>query len=75
MCVRYAMSAATGAVLWKFAANDWIVGAATVDSTGLVYVGSVDSNVYGINGTNGSAVWTFPTGGKVVAAPVIGPNA
>jgi eukaryotic-like serine/threonine-protein kinase len=38
---------------------------------GIVYVGTLDGNLYAMNATNGDRLWNFTTGGWVVSSPAV----
>jgi outer membrane protein assembly factor BamB len=38
---------------------------------GLLYVGSVDYNVYALNASDRALVWNFTTGGQVYSSPAV----
>ena len=40
-------------------------------ANGVVYIGSRDNNVYALNATTGSKVWSFSTGGWVHSSPAV----
>jgi outer membrane protein assembly factor BamB len=48
---------------WRSPTDDVYSPPAVVD--GVVYVGSGDSNVYALNASTGTNLWTFGTGGDV----------
>jgi outer membrane protein assembly factor BamB len=72
-------SADTGISLSNVASTklDWTAttGAAVVSSpavvNGVVYVGSIDGNVYALNATSGATLWTGTTGGGVDSSPAV----
>ena len=43
-----------------------------IGSDGTVYVGSVDTKLYAINGKSGVKLWEFETGDFVYSSPAIG---
>jgi outer membrane protein assembly factor BamB len=45
---------------WKFTTNGAVISSPTV-ADGIVYVGSVDKNIYAIGALNGSLIWKFTT--------------
>lgn len=55
--------------LWTFQCEDEIRGS-PMHEKGIVYIGSYDSNLYAVNGTNGQLIWKFPTGGGIVGQPI-----
>ena len=60
--------------MWKFATSGAVWSSPAIDSTGDVYIGSLDFNVYCIDGSTGSLVWTYSTQGGVQSSPAIGAN-
>jgi eukaryotic-like serine/threonine-protein kinase len=55
---------------WKFATNAEIVSSpAAVD--GVVYFGSLDSNIYAVDANNGVQKWAFKTGFPVASSPAV----
>jgi outer membrane protein assembly factor BamB len=57
-------------VRWKFATNDEIKSSPAIDE-GIVFIGSVDSNVYSIDLENGNQVWAYKTNGAVEATACV----
>ena len=53
-----ALDALTGSEQWIFEAGDGVVRAPVVVN-GIVYVGSLDGNVYAINGSSGTKLWNY----------------
>jgi outer membrane protein assembly factor BamB len=37
----------------------------------VVYFGSLDNNVYALNGKTGALLWTYATGGQVWSSPAV----
>jgi serine/threonine protein kinase len=56
--------------LWTFECEDEIRGSPAYQN-GLVYIGSVDNNLYAVNGFDGSFLWKYPTKGAIVGRPVV----
>jgi eukaryotic-like serine/threonine-protein kinase len=54
-----AVNAKSGALAWSFTAGDQIDTTPAVD-TGMVFVSSLDGNLYGLNASNGAFVWRVP---------------
>jgi len=46
-------------------------GPSVEPSTGTVYVGSHDSNLYALDAPTGESKWTVDTGGRVLGCPVV----
>jgi outer membrane protein assembly factor BamB len=55
---------------WIFSTGDKVWSSPAV-AEGVVYIGSLDHNVYAVNLSNGSELWRFPTGGGVTASPLV----
>ena len=61
-------------VKWK---NKWTGGGSFVMPSspavadGVVYVGSLDGDVYTLNAASGSINWGFPTGDQVLSSPAV----
>ena len=53
----YALSAETGALLWKYTTGDEIDSSPAVANR--VYVGSNDGNVYALSAKTGALVWKY----------------
>ncbi len=56
--------------LWSFKCEDEIRGTPAI-SQGLLYIGSYDNNLYGLNAADGKFQWKYPTDGGVVTRPVV----
>ena len=56
--------------IWEFACEDEIRGSPTY-SSGAIYVGSYDNNMYAVKSSNGEFLWKYPTDGGIVSKPVI----
>ncbi len=69
--VVWALDADTGSKLWRFdgAAGPYIEGGAISD--GLFVIGNSDGNVYALDVESGVLKWTFETGHRVWATPLI----
>jgi outer membrane protein assembly factor BamB len=77
----YCLDATTGAVIWKTSLGELIDAYISWDSfqvrsspcvvDGRLYVGHVDYNVYCLDITDGSIIWTFETGGMVASSPAV----
>src|SRR5262249_37739114 len=65
----YALDAATGAVRWTFAAQDYISSSATV-SGDRIYISDF-GHLYAIDQQTGALVWNFPTERSIYFAPVV----
>jgi outer membrane protein assembly factor BamB len=51
----------TNETLWNFKADGYIWSDVAV-AGGIVYVGSLDNNVYALNSTTGASIWNYTTG-------------
>jgi len=65
-----ALSAKTGATLWKFATGGSVLGGVAV-AKGVVYVGSQDKNVYALNATTGAKLWSFGAAAPLFYSPAV----
>jgi outer membrane protein assembly factor BamB len=71
----YALSQASGAVLWRYALGAQVrASAPAVDANGVVYVGCYDHNVYAISPA-GALVRLYASDDYIRSSPVIGANA
>jgi glucose dehydrogenase len=69
----YALSASTGATIWKHKTatnNAWSPGSPAV-ANAVVYVGSEDHRVYALKASSGAKLWSYRTGGQVESSPVV----
>lgn len=57
----YALDAATGKLLWKFATGD-VVHASPALASGTVFIGSWDSYLYALDAGTGAVKWRFKAG-------------
>ena len=60
----------TPKLLWNFSTGNWVLSAPAVVGS-VVYVGSIDGNVYALNATNGAQLWSFSTGNGVWSSPAV----
>jgi outer membrane protein assembly factor BamB len=62
-------------VKWSFAGNSSPLSGGLFSSpavvNGVVYFGSIDSNVYALNASTGVKLWAFATGSYVVSSPAV----
>lgn len=58
-------------VVWEFTDTRDQYAAHGAVANGILVIGNGDGNVYGINTEDGSAAWTFETGDRVWAPPLI----
>lgn len=54
---------------WQYSAEVDISSPAVAN--GVVYVGSIDGNVYALNARTGALVWQYPTGGYIQSSPAV----
>jgi len=59
----------TNQSLWNFTGDSVFSSPAVVG--GVVFVGSVDGNLYALNATNGDHIWNFTTGSWVWSSPAV----
>ncbi len=62
-----------GKLAWKLATGNSIEGSCTI-LNGKVFVGNLDGKMFCIDETNGKILWTFASGGQIMAAPNIWQN-
>jgi serine/threonine-protein kinase len=55
---------------WQYTTN-FIVYSSPVVANGVVYVGSLDSNVYALNAATGAKLWSYATGDDVWSSPAV----
>ncbi len=55
---------------WSYATGNSVVSSPTV-AKGVVYVGSVDGNVYALSATTGAKLWSYATGSYVESSPAV----
>ena len=67
------MDGATGRQKWARDVNG-IVSSAAVAADGTVYVGSLDANLYALDGGTGEIKWKYATGDKMCTPPLVGPD-
>jgi outer membrane protein assembly factor BamB len=63
----------TNQTLWKYTTGLWVVSSPAV-ANGVVYVGSLDNNVYALNAATGALVWNYTTGYAVRSSPAVADN-
>ena len=59
----------TNQTLWRFNTGGPVDS--PVVSDGVVYVGSLDNNVYALNASNGAVVWKYTTGANVLSPAAV----
>jgi len=60
----------TNTEVWRFPTGKW-VGSSPMVSSGVVYVGSDDNNLYAIDAVSGKEKWRFMTGSRVASSPAV----
>jgi hypothetical protein len=60
----------TPTLLWNYTTGNW-VGSSPAVVDGVVYVGSLDGNVYALNAVNGAKLWNYLTGNLVGSSPAV----
>src|SRR5580693_2227386 len=56
---------------WSYATGD-VVDSSPAVANGVVYVGSLDHNVYALNASTGALLWSYTTGGPVgISSPAV----
>jgi outer membrane protein assembly factor BamB len=63
------VSGQPGTELWSFTAGAPVTSGIAV-AGGLVYLGSVDNNVYALNARDGAKAWSYATGGPIQGSGV-----
>jgi len=76
MCITFALSAATacaasGELIWKYKADNWIRTTPALAEDGTILFGSNDGVVYALN-PDGTEKWRFETTGAIWRGPSIG---
>lgn len=56
--------------VWHFTTGG-IGGSSPAVANGVVYIGSMDNNLYAVNAKTGAGIWQFKTGGWVESTPAI----
>ena len=57
-------------LLWNYTTGN-LVWSSPTDVNGVLYVGSLDGNIYALNSTNGEKNWNYTTIGKVFPSPAV----
>ncbi len=65
----YALDVKTGSLRWKIGGVPAGSSPAVLD--GMLYVGSLDNNLYAINAQDGNIAWKFPTKGFIISSPAV----
>jgi len=58
------------ALLWSYKTGGSMVSSPAV-ANGVVYVGSLDNNVYALNASTGALLWSYATGDLVSSSPAV----
>ena len=61
----------TNNLLWTYTTSSLVWWSSPAVVGGLVYVGSNDDNVYCLNATTGTLVWSYTTGNLVYSSPAV----
>ncbi len=56
---------------WSYQTGDQISYSCPAVANGVVYVGSLDNNVYALDAATGVKLWSYTTGGQVYSAPAV----
>jgi len=67
----YDTSGNDGKLLWSFLTEGIVSSSPTIDADGVIYIGSLDNNLYAIN-PDGTQKWNFTTGQQIHSSPAIG---
>lgn len=59
-----------GGVKWAFKTDGPIIGSPAV-SGGVVFIGSLDTNLYAVNQETGTQKWRFKTEGPIASSPAV----
>jgi outer membrane protein assembly factor BamB len=71
----YCLSCINGSRLWEFETGDRIWSSpALAENDGVLFFGSLDSHIYGLDISTGSQLWKFPTMDIVDSSPCIASN-
>ena len=55
---------------WSFATANLVFSSLAV-ANGVVYVGSLDNNVYALNAKSGAKLWSYATGNQIYSSPAV----
>ena len=67
----YAIDARTGAEIWKYRTDGFVLLSSPVEWNGRIYVGSYDRNLYCLEAETGRLVWKYQTQGELACLPFI----
>ena len=57
-------------LLWNYTTGDLVYSSPAI-LNGVLYVGSLDGNIYALNATNGAKIWNYTTSGQVFPSPAV----
>ena len=70
----YAADAQSGALKWKYPAEEALGGMVKTSVTisdGLVFFGATDKNLYAVDAETGKYVWAYSTSGSIKSSPMV----
>ena len=65
------INATTGALIASYNIGTYIGSSSPAVCNGIIYVGANNGNVFAINASTGSFVWTYTTGGTIESSPAV----
>ncbi len=73
------IDAYTGVLYWKTFVNgdlpytygSFVLKSSPAVVNGIVYVGSLDANMYALDANTGNIIWNYTTGGPILSSPAI----
>jgi outer membrane protein assembly factor BamB len=70
----WALNTSNGNIVWDY----WVqlgqglyFSCSPTVANGIVYIGNDNGNVYALNATEGTKIWSYPTGGFVMSCPAV----
>ena len=69
---RSAYGLTTDTSLWSYSTGGGVTSSPAIDVDGTVFIGSIDSKVYALNGLASVLRWSYSTGGGITSSPAIG---
>lgn len=69
--VLLCINAITGFKIWSFEPAHYFSSPSPAIVGGRVYIGSPDKNIYCLDATDGSVIWSYTTGNVVTTSPVV----
>ena len=60
--------------IWTYQANDQIYSSATIDSSGRLFFGDLDGQLYCLDSEFGTLHWQATVGNRIYSAPAFSPN-